>query len=96
MSNGSDVAEVATDQGGKMSAISKKINYLIESSKKNLNLSSEIRAKLLCTEPKEDAVEAAKNPRSSGHLNNIIDNLQDILNTINVSNGHLISVNKEV
>ncbi len=96
MSNGIEMADVATEGGGKMATISKKINYLIESSKKNLNLSGEIRAKLLCTEPKEDSIDAAKNPRSSGHLNSIIDNLQDVLNTINISNGHLISVNKEV
>lgn len=95
MANGSDGAECATDAGGKMGIISKKINYLIESTKKNLNLSSEIRAKLLCTDPKETADEA-KTPRGSGQLNVIIDNLQEILNIINASNAHLVSINKEI
>ncbi|MBA7683437.1 hypothetical protein ES703_91802 [subsurface metagenome] len=95
MSNGSETGECATEQGGKMTVISKKINYLIESSKKNLNLSSEIRAKLLCTEAAVE--EADKKPvRGDGQLNNIIDNLQEILNIINASNSHLIIVNKEI
>ena len=85
-----------TEQGGKMAVISKKINYLHESCKKNLNLSSEIRSKLLCTEPQESSDEAAKTPRSSGQLNNIVDHLQDLLNYINSSNAHLVSVNKEI
>jgi hypothetical protein len=95
MSNGSE-GEVATDQGGKMGVIAKKINYLHESCKKNLNLSSEIRAKLLSSEPKVDSEDSAKTPRESGGLNNIIDHLQDLLNYINASNAHLVIVNKEV
>ena len=94
MSNGE--GEVATGQGNKMSSISKKINYLIESSKKNLNLCSEIRAKLLSTDPKEKSEGEEKIPRESGQLNGIINNLQDILNIINASNAHLVSVNKEI
>lgn len=93
MSNG---GECATEGGGgKMAVISKKINYVLDSSKKNLNLSSEIRAKLLSTDPKE-VDEAAKTPRAEGHLNNIIDNLQDVLNMLNASNSHLVVVNKEI
>ena len=95
MSNGSE-GECATEQGGKMTVISKKINYLHESCKKNLNLSSEIRAKLLSSEPKETSDECAKTPRESGGLNNIIDHLQDLLNYINASNAHLVIVNKEI
>ena len=94
MSNGSE-GECAADHGGRMGVISKKINYLTESCKKNLNLSSEIRAKLLSTDPKE--VEAdEKTPRESGQLNGIINNLQDLLNLINASNAHLVVVNKEI
>ena len=95
MSNGSE-GECVQESGGKMNAISKKINYLHESCKKNLNLSSEIRARLLSTDPQEVEGEDAKTPRQSGGLNNIIDHLQDILNYINASNVHLISINKEV
>jgi len=95
MANGSE-GECATESGGKMNTISKKINYLHESCKKNLNLSSEIRAKLLSTEPKETVGEDAKTPTASGGLNNIIDHLQDLLNYINASNAHLVSVNKEI
>jgi len=94
MSNGSE-GECATDHGGKMGVISKKINYLIESTKKNLNLSSEIRAKLLCTEAAVEDAEK-KGIRGDGQLNGIIDNLQEILNIVNASNAHLVSVNKEI
>jgi len=91
MSNG----DVATDKSNKMTAIKQNINFLFESSKKNANLSSEIRAKLLASDlvAKE---EADKQPREGGQLNDIISDLQDILNIINTSNGHLIAVNKEV
>jgi len=95
MSNGGE-REVATKEANKMATIAKKINYVIEASKKNLNFSSEIRAKLLFTDPKEDRPDAEKTPREGGQLNNIIDNLQDILNVINISNAHLVSVNKEI
>ncbi|MCK4859205.1 MAG: hypothetical protein KAS87_01465 [Candidatus Omnitrophica bacterium] len=91
MSNG----DVATEKSGKMSAINKKINYLTDACKKNLNLSSEIRAKLLCTDPKEIA-DAEKQPRESGQLNNIRDSLQDLLNLINAATNHLAAVNKEI
>lgn len=91
MANG----ETVTEGGGKMNTIAKKINYIIAASKKNLNFSSEIRGKLLSTDPKE-VEEAEKTPRSSGKLNSIVDNLQDILNIINTSNAHLAVVNKEV
>ncbi len=87
--------ECATESGGKMNTISKKINYLHESCKKNLNLSSEIRAKLLSTDPKE-AEGKEKVIRGDGQLNVIIDNLQEILNIINASNSHLVIINKEV
>jgi len=86
----------ASEQGGKMAVISKKIGYLHESCKKNLNLSSEIRSKLLSSDPKEVPGEDAKTPRESGELNNIIDHLQDLLNYINSSNAHLVVINKEV
>ena len=91
MSDGNDVA---SEKGGKMAVISKKIDYLHESCVKNLKLSCEIRAKLLSPEAK-DPEEAEKTPRSSGQLNNIIDHLQDLLNFINSSNANLVAVNKE-
>ena len=93
MSNGED--EVATGKGNKMTAIHKKLGYLDDACKKNLELSSEIKAKLLCSEDKE-ALEAEKTPREGGQLNNIRDQLQDLLNVINCANAHLISVNKEI
>ena len=89
-----DEGEVAA-KGNKISAIAKKLAHLDEACKKNLNLSSEIRAKLLASESKE-APEAEKTPREGGQLNNIRDQLQDILNLINSSNAHLASVNKEI
>lgn len=92
MSDGSDVA---AKEANKMTAIISKLKYIDEACRKNLNLSSEIRAKLLCTESKE--VETAeKTPREGGQLNNIRDQLQDTLNVVNVSNAHLVAVNKEV
>ena len=87
--------DVATEKGGKMAVISKKISYLHESCKKNLNLSSQIRGKLLSSDPKE-AEEAEKPVREAGELNNIIDHLQDLLNYINSANDHLVIVNKEI
>ena len=92
MSNGD---KVATKEGNKITAIHAKLDYLDEACKKNLNLSAEIRAKLLCSDHKE-AEEAEKTPREGGQLNNIRDQLQDLLNCINVSNAHLGAVNKEV
>ena len=92
MSNGE--GEVAV-KGNKISDIAKKLAYLDDACKKNLNLSSEIRAKLLASESKE-AREAEKTPREGGQLNNIRDQLQDLLNYLNVSNAHLISVKKEL
>ena len=92
MANGD---EVATGKGNKMTAISKKLGYLDDACKKNLNLSSEIRAKLLSTDPKEES-EAEKTPREGGQLNNIRDQLQDLLNLVNCANSHLVSVNKEI
>ena len=90
MANG-DVA----DKSNKMTAIRQKVNFLFESCKKNLNLSSEIRAKLLGSDlPKKE--EPEKQPREAGQLNNITDDLQDLLNYINAANGHLVSVNKEI
>ena len=91
MSNG----DVAAKDGTKMTTIAKKIDYLTEACKKNLNLSSEIRAKLLATESKE-TTDAEKTPREGGQLNNIIDNLQVLLGLLNTSNAHLVSVNKEI
>ena len=87
--------DVSTEKSGKMTAIIKKLGYLDEACKKNLNLSSEIRAKLLSTDPKE-ADEAEKTPRETGQLNNIRDQVQDLLNLLGVSNAHLIAVNKEI
>jgi len=92
MLNGGDVA---AEKSGKMTAIAKNLNYLNEACKKNLNLSSEIRAKLLCTEAKELS-EDEKTPREGGQLNNIRDQIQDLLNLINASNSHLVSVNNEI
>ena len=92
MSNGE--GEVAT-KGNKITAISKKLSYLDDACKKNLNLSAEIRAKLLSTNPKEES-EAEKTPREGGQLNNIRDHLQDLLNLVNCANAHLESVNKEI
>jgi len=94
MSNG-ETSDMPTKKGSKMSAISKKLNYLDEAVKRNLNLSSEIRAKLLSTEPKEVS-EAEKTPREAGQLNNIRDQIQDLLNLLNLSNEHLASVNQEI
>ena len=91
MSNG----ECATEKGGKMGVISKKINYLHESCVKNLKLSCEIRSKLLSPDAK-DPEEAEKTPRIAGQLNNIIDHLQDLLTFINESNANLVVVNKEI
>ena len=93
MSNGEGEIEV---KGNKISAIAKKLAHLDDACKKNLNLSSEIRAKLLASESKEPADAAEKTPREGGQLNNIRDQLQDLLNLINASNAHLVSVNKEV
>ena len=92
MSNGSDVA---AKEANKMTAIKQNINFLFESSKKNANLSSEIRAKLLASDlaGKE---EAEKQPREGGQLNDLINDLQDILSIINSSNAHLVAVNKEI
>lgn len=91
MSNGADVA----DKSNKMTAIKQKVNFLFESSKKNLNFSCEIRAKLLASDlPVKE--EAEKQPREGGKLNDLINDLQDILSLINASNAHLVSVNKEV
>lgn len=92
MSNGKDVA---AKEGNKITAIHKKLGYLDDACKKNLSVSSEIRAKLLCTEDKELS-EAEKTPREGGQLNNIRDQLQDLLNMINCANAHLIAVNKEI
>ena len=91
MSNG----DVATKEGNKITAIHAKLDYLDEACKKNLNLSSEIRAKLLRSDSKE-ADEAEKTPREGGQLNSIRDQIQDLLNLINASNAHLVSVNKEI
>ena len=91
MSNG----DVAAEKSGKMTAIMKKLSHLDDACKKNLNVSSEIRAKLLCTDPKEER-DAEKTPREGGQLNNIRDQLQDLLNLVNCSNAHLVSVNKEI
>jgi len=93
MSNGGDVA---AKEATKMTAITKKMDYLTESSTKNIKLSSEIRSKLLASGELTAKDEAEKTPRESGQLNNIIDRLQDILNSINSSNAHLVSVNKEI
>jgi hypothetical protein len=91
----SNDADVTAKEANKMTAIISKLKYLDEACKKNLNLSSEIRAKLLCTDSKEvDAAE--KKPRERGQLNNIRDQLQDTLNVVNISNAHLVSVNKEI
>ena len=91
MSNG----EVATKEGNKITAIHKKLDYLDEACKKNLNLSSEIRAKLLSSDEKATE-EAEKTPREGGQLNSIRDHIQDLLNLVNCANAHLVSVNKEV
>jgi hypothetical protein len=91
----SDNGEVSKKEGNKITAIHAKLDYLDEACKKNLSLSSEIRAKLLCSSTKE-AEEAEKTPREGGQLNSIRDQIQDLLNIINVSNAHLGSVNKEV
>ena len=93
MSSGS--SEVG-DKSNKIAAIHEKINYLMDSCKKNLNLSSEIRAKLLASDlsVKEDMAE--KTPKEGGQLNNIRDSLQDILDFVNATKSHLIAVNKEV
>lgn len=93
MSNGEDVA---AKEANKMTAIISKLKHLDDACKKNLNLSSEIRAKLLCTESNKEEREVEKTPRESGQLNNIRDQLQDTLNVINISNAHLVSVNKEI
>lgn len=93
MSDGSDVA---AKEANKMTAIISKLKYIDEACKKNLNLSSEIRAKLLSTDPKEEREEAEKTPREGGQLNNIRDHLQDLLNLVNCANSHLVSVNKEI
>ncbi|GAH60996.1 unnamed protein product [marine sediment metagenome] len=87
--------DVAPEKGGKMNAISAKLKYLEEACTKNIKLSSEIRAKLLCTESKEEK-DAEKTPREGGQLNNIRDQLQDLLNVVNCANSHLVSVNKEI
>ena len=92
MSNGGDVA---TKEGTKMTSIAKKMDYLNEACKKNLNLSSDIRSKLLASDM-EAKEEAAKTPREPGQLNNIIENLQELLNLMNSSNSNLVSVNKEI
>ncbi|GAG78832.1 unnamed protein product, partial [marine sediment metagenome] len=82
-------------ESNKITAIHKKLDYLDEACKKNLNLSSAIRAKLLSSDPKE-AEEAEKTPKEGGQLNNIRDQLQDLLNLVNCANAHLVSVNKEI
>ena len=86
---------VATGKGNKITAIMKNLSCLDDACKKNLNLSNEIRSKLLATEPKEDR-DAEKTPREGGQLNNIRDQLQDLLNLVNCANSHLVSVNKEI
>ena len=92
MSNGSEVAEKTTN---KMSEIGKNIDHLREACAKNLELSSEIRSKLLCSETKKGD-ESAKVPRGPGALNNVIDSLQEIINTVIATHAHLISVNKDI
>lgn len=91
MANGSEVSE----KNNKMSDIGKNIDYLRETCKSNLCLSSEIRAKLLCSEAEKTAGEE-KVPRGPGQLNNIIDSLQELLNVVNATHVHLMAVNKEV
>jgi predicted HAD superfamily Cof-like phosphohydrolase len=91
MSNGADVA----DKSNKMTAIKQKVNFLFEASKKSLNFSSEIRAKLLASDPAAKETDE-KQPREGGQLNDLINDLQDILNLINASNAHLVSINKEI
>ncbi len=91
MSNGTDMP----DKSNKMAAIHEKINYLMDSCKKNLSLSSEIRAKLLCSDLSTKE-ESEKTPREGGQLNNIRDSLQDLLDLANAAKSHLIAVNKEV
>jgi len=91
MSNG----DVAAKEANKITAIHAKLEYLDEACKKNLNLSSEIRAKLLSSDSKE-AKEAEETPREGGQLNNIRNQLQDLLNLVNCANAHLISVNKQI
>lgn len=91
MSNG----DVASKEANKITAIHAKLDYLDEACKKNLKLSSEIRAKLLRSDEKE-VCEAEQTPKEGGQLNNIRDHLQDLLNLVSASNSHLIAVNKEV
>ena len=93
MSNGEDKAATSS----KVSAIGQKLSYISEASRKNRNLSSDIRTKLLGSNPKkaEECAEEER-PKETGQLNIIIDNLQTILNLITDSNSSLISVNKEL
>lgn len=91
MSNGSEVAEKVN----KMSNIQKNLDALKEACKKNLELSSEIRAKLICSDAK-DTKGDEKVPRGPGQLNNIIDTLQEITNLAIATHVHLVSVNKDV
>ena len=93
MSNGEENVAISS----KVSAICKKLSYISEASRKNRNLSSDIRTKLLGSDSKkaEEPTEEER-PKETGQLNIIIDNLQTILNLITDSNSSLISVNKEL
>ena len=86
----------STTNNTKITSILQKIDYLHESAQKNSKLSYEIKDKLLGQEPKKDAEVSEKQPPEQGQLNQIIDALQTIVNTINRSNHRLVSVNKEL
>lgn len=84
-----------TERNTRVSSIIQKIDHLFISAAKNKKLSCEIREKLLGQEPTKEK-ETEKPPPELGRLNEIIDALQSILDTINGSNANLVSVNKEL
>ena len=85
----------AAKEKNKVSGIFLSLNHISEAADKNKKLSREIREKLLG--PKiEDKSEAKELPESSGSLDSIEEKLKDILYSLDTSNHHLISVNKEL
>ena len=84
------------ERNTKITTIISKMDYLFTSAAKNRKLSLDIRGKLLGQESQKEPECEEKAPKEQGQLNQIIDALQGILDTINTSNAHLVSVNKEI
>ena len=85
----------AVKEKNKVSGIFLSLNHISEAANKNKKLSCDIREKLLGAKP-DDKSEVKELPKSSGTLDSIEEKLQDILCSLDTSNHHLISVNKEL